>query len=433
MKTAFRSMALLALTLLLAVSQCAPALAEDTEFVDYAGELGFRIGSETAKQQVTVKSFVDGDTTHFFVPASVSADGVLKARYLACNTPESTGKIEEWGKAASRFTQEKLENAEEIWVESDDGLWNMDSTSTRFLVWVWYKPQGEQSFRCLNVELLQEGLAIANSSAQNRYGDTCMAAIAQARAHKLHIYSGQKDPDFFYGDAIELTIKELRLHPEQYNGKKVAFNGIITLDHSNSVFLEDYDEETDLYFGISAYYGFNMSGAGLDILSVGNEVRIVGTMQYYEAGQTWQVAGMTYRAMKPKDPGNIQKLSTGHAPSWKLTDPETFNGTVTIETETGFETCPYRYLALGTSVEMKGLTVRVQGEGLNADNHWLECNTGTPGEVNVYVPFTPEEAGEWYAALQEHTIDVRGIVAQYDGEYSIRVYTKDGLTIHDDQ
>ena len=90
---------------------------------------------------------------------------MLKARYLAVNTPESTGKIEEWGKAASRFTREKLENAEEIWIESDDTAWNLDSTGARFLVWVWYRPQGEQDFRNLNIELLQEGLAIANSSA----------------------------------------------------------------------------------------------------------------------------------------------------------------------------------------------------------------------------------------------------------------------------
>jgi endonuclease YncB( thermonuclease family) len=252
MKAFIRSMALLTLTALLAVSLCAPALAEETENVDFAGQIAFDMQSETVKQQVTVKNYVDGDTTHFFVPKAIAADGVLKARYLAVNTPESTGKIEEWGKAAARFTREKLENAEEIWIESDDTAWNLDSTGARDLVWVWYRPKGEQDFRNLNIELLQNGLAIANSSAQNRYGDTCMAAIAQARAQKRNIYSGEKDPDFFYGDAIELTIKELRLHPEAYDGKKVAFTGVITVNHSNSVFIEDYDGETGLYFGFSA-------------------------------------------------------------------------------------------------------------------------------------------------------------------------------------
>ncbi len=433
--------ALLALCLILSLL-AVPVLAEDAEAIDYAGELRLNLYSETVKREVTVKTFVDGDTVHFFTDGEDSS--VLKARFLAVNTPESTGKIEEWGKAASRFTREKLENAAAILVESDDGQWNLDSTSSRYLVWVWYKPDTASPYRCLNVELLQNGLALANAAGQNRYGDTCLAAVAQARAQQLNIYSGEKDPYFFYGDAIELTIKELRLHPEAYEGKKVAFSGVITMNHNNSVFIEDYDEETGLYFGISVYYGFNLSGGGLDVLAVGNESRIVGTMQYYEAGHVWQVSGLTYRMMKPKDPGNIQKISDGHSPSWKETDPETFNSDITIETDDGPQTYPYAYLAQGTSVEMKNLTVTLQGEGADetqaADNtsHWLSCNTGTPAEVDVYIPFSPEEAERLYDALQNHQIDVRGIVSWYGhsdhGEiYCVRVYTPDGLTIHDDE
>jgi endonuclease YncB( thermonuclease family) len=430
MKTFLRSMALLTLAALLTVSLCGPVLAEETAFVDYAGQLGFDMQSETVKQQVTVKSFVDGDTTHFYVPETIAPDGVLKARYLACNTPESTGKIEEWGKAASRFTREKLESAEEIWVESDNENWNLDSTSTRFLVWVWYRPQGEHTFRNLNIELLQEGLAIANSSAQNRYGDTCMAAIAQARDKKLRIYSGEKDPDFFYGDAIELTIKELRLHPEEYNGKKAAFNGIITVDHSNSVFIEDYDEETGLYFGISAYYGFNMSGAGLDILTVGNEVRIVGTMQYYEAGHAWQIAGMTYRMMKPKDPGNIQKLSEGNKPSWKEITAAELQSAVTLETEDGGQNqYAFPYLAQCTSVSLTNLKVTEAELSENGDLLFLLCEDDTEHSVSLIIPGNLSAANE----LLHKTIDIRGILQGSENAWYIRVYTQDGLTIRDEQ
>ena len=74
------------------------ASAETVESVDYAGQVELNMVSNSAKQEVTVKTFIDGDTTHFFVPETVSADGVLKARYLAVNTPEVTGKIEEYGK-----------------------------------------------------------------------------------------------------------------------------------------------------------------------------------------------------------------------------------------------------------------------------------------------------------------------------------------------
>ena len=57
------------------------------EAVDYAASVKLDMSSTTAKAEVTVKTFVDGDTTHFHVPTSVMPNGVLKARYLGINTP----------------------------------------------------------------------------------------------------------------------------------------------------------------------------------------------------------------------------------------------------------------------------------------------------------------------------------------------------------
>ena len=45
---------------------------------DFAGQLRLNMASETVKTEVTVKTFVDGDTTHFHVPSSVAEDGVLQ-------------------------------------------------------------------------------------------------------------------------------------------------------------------------------------------------------------------------------------------------------------------------------------------------------------------------------------------------------------------
>ena len=431
MKSFIRSFFLLALAALLTVSLCTPVLSEEAETVDFAGQITCDTRSETVKQQVTVKTYIDGDTTHFLVPETIVAEGVLKARYIAVNTPESTGKIEEWGKAASRFTREKLENAEEIWIESDDAQWNLDSTSTRYLVWVWYRPKGEQDFRNLNIELLQEGLAIANSSAQNRYGDTCMAAIAQARAQKLRVYSGQKDPDFYYGDAIELTIKELRLHPEAYDGKKVAFSGVITVNHNNSVFIEDYDAETGLYFGFSVYYGNNMSGAGLEVLTVGNEARIVGTVQYYEAGHTWQVSGLTYRMMKPKDPGNIQIISQGHSPAWTEITPEQLYSTVTIETESGPETYEFAYLAQGTSVLVRGKYVALPEEDASGNTgRLISLDPNEDGVYDVVWLWIDPDLSSSLDLKENSVYEVRGIVGcDAQNDCRISVYTKDGVAI----
>ena len=410
---------------------------EPLEIIDYAVAVKLDMASPTAKQEVTVKTLVDGDTTHFYVPSSVMPGGVLKARYLAINTPESTGKIEEWGKKASNFTREKLSNASSIIIESDTGTWNADSTGDRYLCWVWYKPAGESEYRNLNLEILQNGLAIASNSSQNRYGEYAVAAIAQARAQKLNVHSGEKDPDFFYGDAYEVTLKELRTNIEAYNGLKVAFNGVITVNDNNSVYVESYDAETDMYYGMAVYYGFGLSGAGLEILNVGNEVRIVGSVQYYEAGGTWQVSDVNYRAMKPDDPGNIQKLSEGNAPAYRLTDAETFNkATVTIAGEEGDQEFPYSQLAMSTSVEMKGLKVvdvytTKNEESASKGAMTLTCKVGNQ-YISVRTVVLYDENGNLVTedAYMGKTIDVKGIVDFFSDSYQSKVYSTNSITVH---
>ena len=416
----------------------APSESAPPEVVDYVSQLKLDMSSDTLKQEVTVKTFIDGDTTHFFVPESVMEGGVLKARYLAVNTPESTGKIEEYGKKASRFTKEKLSSATSIIVESDNGSWNADSTGDRYLVWVWYRTGESEEYRNLNLEILQNGLAIASSSANNRYGETMVAAINQARAQKLNVHSGQKDPDFYYGDAVELTLKELRTNIESYNGMKVAFSGIITMNNSNSVYIEDYDAETGLYYGMSIYYGFNLTGEGLNILTVGNMARIVGSVQYYEAGGTWQVSDLTYRLMKPDDPGNIQKISGGHSAAYVLTDADTFvNGKVELETGEGVVTFDYANLALGTTLEMKDLKVVDVYTTLNEDSSsygamTLTCEVdGVTVSVRTVVLYDENNERIAEDAYAGRTIDVKGIVDYFDGAYQIKVFTAKDIIIHE--
>jgi micrococcal nuclease len=119
----------LMLVLLLTLASCGgktptPPVGDSFTEVDYVSELKLDMNTSSLKAEVTVKSHIDGDTTHFYVDKTVNETGVLKARYLAINTPESTGKIEEWGKAASKFTKEKLSNATSIIIESDNEQWN---------------------------------------------------------------------------------------------------------------------------------------------------------------------------------------------------------------------------------------------------------------------------------------------------------------------
>ena len=406
--------------------------------VDYVESLKLKMSTNTAKVEATVKTFVDGDTVHFYVSEDVMPDGILKARFLAVNTPESTGKIEEYGKMASEFTKERLSAATSIILESETDQWEADSTGGRYLAWVWYKTAEDAEYRNLNLEILQNGLARASNTGGNQYGSTCMAALEQAKREMLNLYSGQQDPGFYYGEAVELTLRELRTNIESYSGMKVAFNGIVSLDSGNmGVYVEDFDEETGLYYGIYIYYGHGLSGTGMDILAMGNEVRIVGSVQYYEGGGTWQISDVNYRMMKPNDPGNIQKLSDGHSAAYVLTDPDTFaNGTVVLEAEEGTREMSYAALAMNTSVEMKNLQVvdvyTTDDEASSAYGAMtLTCEAdGVTVTIRTVVLY--DENGERITedTFLGKTIDVKGIVDYFDGAYQIKVFTIKNITIH---
>lgn len=403
---------------------------------DLAGMLKFNENSDTVKAEVTVKSFIDGDTTHFFVPTSISEDGVLKARFLAVNTPESTGKIEEWGKKASEFTASKLSSASSIIIESDDGTWNLDSTGSRYLVWIWYRSGEDQDYRCLNLELLEEGLALPSSSANNRYGSWCQRAIQEAKSLGLNIYSKEKDPDFFYGDALEVTLKELRTNPSFYDGKKVAFDCIVTRNWNNSVYVEAYDEETESSFGITVYYGYSLSGSGLEILQVGNRVRIVGTMQYYAAGDSYQISGLKYREMKKDDPSNIQLLEKGVEIEPRTITPKEINeGELEVIVEDSLKSLLFSEALLGTVVRINGLTVDDVYITTNEDSSSFGAMTLTCSKDGDIIqvrtlPFYKDGELMTERDVLGFVIDVIGVVDTYEGSVQIRVFNIDDLTVY---
>ena len=417
-----------------------PTLSNEEERVaideDLTGKLKFNESSETVKTKVTVKSYIDGDTTHFFVPTSISEDGVLKARYIAINTPESTGKIEEWGKRASEFTKAKLSSAESIIIESDDGTWNLDSTGSRYLVWIWYRTSETEDYRCLNLEILEEGLALPSSSANNRYGSWCQNAIQKAKDKGLHVWSKEKDTDFFYGDALEVTTKELRFNPSLYDGKKVAFEGVITRNYNNSVYIESYDEETESSYGISVYYGYSLSGSGLEILQVGNRVRIVGTMQYYAAGGVYQISGLKYREMKKDDPGNIRLLEKGVSVEPRVIEPKELNGReVEVIVEDEVKSLLYSEALLGTVVKIDGITVDDVYVTTKEDSSSFGAMTLTcskDGETITIRTLPFYEGGELMTERDflGYVIDVTGVVDTYEGSVQIRVFNIDDITVY---
>lgn len=409
------------------------------EFKDWAAALKLDMNSNTKKTEATVKSFIDGDTVHFNVPADVDSTGIMKARFIAINTPESTGKIEEYGKTASNYTKSFLSQATSIILESDDDKWNLDSTGGRYLLWIWYKTADMTEYRNLNVEILQNGLAIASSSKNNRYGETAVSAIQTAKDCKLNIYSGQKDPNFFYGDAHELTLKELRLHTENYNGEKVAFEGVVTLNEDSAVYVEELDPETGLYNGFYIYYGYSLSGGGLEVLTVGNRVRIVGSCQYYEVGGTYQISGLSYRQMKPDDPSNIKKLGDGYSPAFAAVSANDFvNGTVvTADSEGNTYTMKTAEYLLNSTVSMDNLTVTsvyTTSNPASSSNGamTLTCTAEDGTVVSIRTTVLYDDNNNLVTAdrYEGKNISVKGVVDYYDGGYQIKVLSDKYITIN---
>ncbi len=420
----------------------------DEDPIDYAGLATLKTtGNTSVYMEVTVKLFIDGDTTHFNVPTTFSSDGTLKARYLGVNTPESTGKIEEYGKQASNYTKSKLASATSIIVESDDGNWNVDSTGGRYLVWVWYKTADSSSYRNLNIELLQEGLAIASNSANNKYGTYCVNAISQAQERKLKIYSGEKDPLFYYGDAIVTDLRTIRLHIADYKDKKVAFEGNVVKTYSQGVYLEEYYEEEGLYYGFYAYLGYGAPGYLEEIMSIGNRVRVVGKIQLYEAGGTYQIAGLTY-SLFAEDPSEladntslIGTVGSATKAQYQTVTIDQFNETlnidyvsITTDPDTEEEVINHEPIQvvraecmLNASVKMDNLyvaSIYTTQSGNSAGCKTLTC-TCNGKTIKIRTTFTGLVDEDYLNKV----VSVKGFVDYYDGTYQIELFSKKLLTV----
>ncbi len=416
-----------------------------TAWVDYVAQTKLDMDSETLKETVTVKYFIDGDTTHFNSSA-IGNNGIAKARYLAVNTPESTGKIEEWGKPASNFTKEKLSGAHSIVIESDGASWEQDSNG-RYLLWIWYQPTAGAEYRNLNLELLQEGFGRSASVSEGRYGSACVAAMGQAKTYGLHLFSGEKDETFPYDEAISVSLKELRTNMEAYAGQNVVVEGVVVRNSNWEVYIESYDAATERSYGMQIFYGY-ISGLN-NVLLPGNEVRITGTVQEFFG--TYQISNLTYKPLRPSDPANTVILSQGHTPPFGEVAPKDFNADVTVpvtkvdasgESYEENKTFKNAELLVSSSVSMKDLLVTsvYTTSNMASDDYGamtLTCRAADGTVISVRTEVLRDENGDMVTAqyFNGETIDVRGIVEYYkpdngDGKYQIRAYTLDDFVIH---
>lgn len=136
---------------------------------------------------VTLNKCVDGDTAWFNLE-----NKQIKARFLAIDTPESTNKIEEYGKEASKFTCDLLNNASHIQIEYDDNSDKQDKYN-RELVWVFVDE------KLLQELVVKEGLAEVKYIYGNyKYLDQVNLALKEAKKNKLNLWSDTEDNNSDY-------------------------------------------------------------------------------------------------------------------------------------------------------------------------------------------------------------------------------------------
>lgn len=135
-----------------------------------------------AKEIVTLNKCVDGDTAWFNINGEK-----IKARFLAIDTPESTNKIEPYGKEASEFTCNLLKNAKKIEIEYDENSDKFDKYD-RHLVWVFVDDELLQNI------IVKEGYAdVKYLYGDYKYTDILKKSIIEAKANNLNMWKSEEN------------------------------------------------------------------------------------------------------------------------------------------------------------------------------------------------------------------------------------------------
>lgn len=223
---------------------------------------------------VRLNQNVDGDTAHF---TDIKKSYYFTARFLQINTPESTGKIQAWGKAASVFTATILSNAYEIVCESEEvgkGAL-LDTTNKRYLAYIWYRNSADEDFRLLNLEIVEQCYSTyTNAGSVTKYSTSFEEADSKGYKLGKRTY-GETDPNYDYSLTVnEITIAYLKEYFNDYDsGSILKITARVVRIVGDNLYLEDVDqtwnEETKEYdtAGIYMYSGY---GSGLGRIKIGS-------------------------------------------------------------------------------------------------------------------------------------------------------------------
>ena len=219
---------------------------------------------------------IDGDTSIF------SENGTaFKVRYFGINTPESTIKIEPWGRAASTFTKNILQGAEKIVLERDESSDIMDSSGQRYMGLVWIKDKNHSDFYCLNLLLIENAYTRnQNNDTSSKYLSAFRKAAENAEASGRRIYGEEDTSTDTSGTVTDITISELLKDFDTYNnGRLLHIRGVVTVKDGNNFYLEEKGAFGDPTRSIYAFGGYDGVGS---MIHRGDEIDFYCKSSTYE-------------------------------------------------------------------------------------------------------------------------------------------------------
>lgn len=223
---------------------------------------------------VTLRSCTDGDTANFVQEGYVDAFNrqiTIKTRFLGVNTPESTAKVEPWGKKASLFTKHILEEAQakadEETAAAGKPVYNIalitdpvamgerDSSGNRWLAFVWYRKSSADKWRNLNLELVEQAYSknqlFIDSSICN-YRESFEKADANARKNGYRVHGEIDDGYDYTAKTYEYSIwgiqnhyEEIGISDEGSSGVQLKITALVVGIQGDNLYLRDVlvDEE----------------------------------------------------------------------------------------------------------------------------------------------------------------------------------------------
>ncbi len=259
---------------------------------------------------VTLRSCTDGDTANFVQEGYVDSSNrpiTIKTRFLGVNTPESTAKVEPWGKKASLFTKHILEEAQAkaneesaaaghtvcniALITDPDVMGERDSSGNRWLAFVWYRLGSTAKWRNLNLELVEQAysrnqLFLDSSICNYRSAFEKAEKFAKDCGYRVH---GAKDKDYDYTSKVyEYSIwgiqnhyDEIGISEEGGSGVQLVVTALVVGIQGDSLYLRDVliDEEQYEVEGADARlagtYGYAGFGSAL-CSTLQNASRIYG-------------------------------------------------------------------------------------------------------------------------------------------------------------